>query len=966
MVNLPDVGLEAVLEGLQKFQAGAKKMEEAYEGLVQAEGRVEQASQKQAESTEKVATGWQKATGQIQGFVVAAGAAISAMALRQLGETAVELAKLGATAQRQETAFQDLAKQAGGSADDILAAIKRATDGTVADMDIIAAANKGLLLGLGAQADQWEQLTEVARHRARAMGLTVTQALDDITTGIGRESRMILDNLGIILDMDEVLGQYADSLGVATDALDAMDRKQAILTSVIEEGQTQIEAAGGIVSDAADQFERLDATLKNLKVSVGELLAEPISDWLGEIDNLLPGVLSRLLLVKAAIEGQISPMTAWEAAAVSGRIEQERGGEAALEYVESLLKLTDVAYGAADAHEDFRLVQVKGREASIDAAEAHEAWKLGIVDGADAAEEAAAATDGAATALEYYESASYQAAEAQRQLEGMVADATDEMEAQARLKLGEIAEKAQKKVVKAQQKADDARRKSHKRLMDAMEKMERDHAKAVEDILEDIAQIAVDLANDIAAAETEAHKAREKAHADMLDAIRDAEADAAEDRAELTRDLSADMLEAWEEYQAKLESITAAHEDRLLDLQEARMKEAEKLAADHADKLANIQERYAKERQAIEDRYVLDPEEGFDERRKALMEEIRRLKELQEAGGIRDYSAEIAAVQKQLDTLKNEELAALDERKKEELAELAAWLEEEEAVREAAYQEAKDAEDARWKEEQDTEEARYYKAEKKRLEQYDQDLADLKAKLQKEKETIRTAHREQLADIDKRLADERAKLDAAAEENRARLEQQVADERQSYADRQAELEIAHSKRIGEINREMDEEEETIRTKAELAAQKYIDEIDKMGPDARAALERMAANDLQPALDEWVRRFREMAQAAAQAVQDAMNELTHSPPPWAIAIGKDISEGLGIGMDKGMASFEGMATMIPSVIETQVSAPALPSFPNVGASSTQNVKNVNLRYTGAAQDYPSLRSLVALMEASSGG
>jgi hypothetical protein len=114
----------------------------------------------------------------------------------------VDLGTLGASSLQAKDALEELATGAGGSADAIIAAIKRATSGTVTEMDAIAAANKGILLGLGAQADQWESLVEVARYRARAMGRSVTEALDDITIGIGRQSKMILDNLGIIVDLE--------------------------------------------------------------------------------------------------------------------------------------------------------------------------------------------------------------------------------------------------------------------------------------------------------------------------------------------------------------------------------------------------------------------------------------------------------------------------------------------------------------------------------------------------------------------------------------------------------------------------------------------------------------------------------------------------------------------------------------------------------------------------------------------
>jgi len=255
---------------------------------------------------------------------------------RQAADIVWDLANLGAESLQLTDSFEELARQAGGSADDILAAIKRASGGTVAEMDMILAANKGMMLGLGAQAEQWEQLTEVARFRARAMGRTVTEALDDITTGIGRESRMILDNLGIILDMDAITADYAQTLGKTAEQLSATERKQAILNSVIQEGQAQIQAAGGIADNAADQFQRLEAAVTDLKVAFAELVADPAADIAGflahELDQL-PGV---LILLEQFKEGVLSVSEFGEAAAARGIIMNKLGTEAALEYAEAV------------------------------------------------------------------------------------------------------------------------------------------------------------------------------------------------------------------------------------------------------------------------------------------------------------------------------------------------------------------------------------------------------------------------------------------------------------------------------------------------------------------------------------------------------------------------------------------------------------------------------------------------------
>ena len=230
-------------------------------------------------SVKKEIGGLESACQKLQGgLMAAAGLAGMAYMGRQALDLVGDLYMLGAQAMRTERAFNELAKGAGGSGDAIVAAIKEASGGTISSMNAMAAANRGMLLGLGASEQQWEKLTQVARYRARAMGLSVTQALDDITTGIGRESRMILDNLGIVLDLDAVMRQYASTVGKTADELDALERKQAIVNGIIAETERTAEDAGvdlsNLAKDPLDDVETLQGAWEELKIEVGKTVAE--------------------------------------------------------------------------------------------------------------------------------------------------------------------------------------------------------------------------------------------------------------------------------------------------------------------------------------------------------------------------------------------------------------------------------------------------------------------------------------------------------------------------------------------------------------------------------------------------------------------------------------------------------------------------------------------------------------------
>jgi len=83
---------------------------------------------------------------------------------------------------------------------------------------------------LGIDQSKLPELMEVARARSKIMGITVTQAFGDITLGIGRQSKLILDNLGIVIDSEQAYKDYAASVGKSVDALSNLERTAATMS----------------------------------------------------------------------------------------------------------------------------------------------------------------------------------------------------------------------------------------------------------------------------------------------------------------------------------------------------------------------------------------------------------------------------------------------------------------------------------------------------------------------------------------------------------------------------------------------------------------------------------------------------------------------------------------------------------------------------------------------------------------
>ena len=218
-------------------------------------------------SADNAGNGVSGANNEMAGMVITAQGLGQALSIVTAGAAAFaaafEFGEIASGNERLATSGELLANSYGESLDNILAKVGAASMGTVSNLDIIASANKAMMLGVGGDAEQLANLMEIAAFRGRAMGLETSQAFDDMARGIGRMSPMILDNLGIVVDAESIYAAYAESVGKTSGELSRSEKVQALLNKVLEEGNKQLEEAGGLVVDNATNYERWNAELEN-------------------------------------------------------------------------------------------------------------------------------------------------------------------------------------------------------------------------------------------------------------------------------------------------------------------------------------------------------------------------------------------------------------------------------------------------------------------------------------------------------------------------------------------------------------------------------------------------------------------------------------------------------------------------------------------------------------------------------
>jgi len=202
-----------------------------------------------------------KAAGIMAGAVTAAAAGV------------VLLAKRGSEVANVRRAFDALSGAIGETGDEILNVTRTATKGLISDMEIMEQANKGLLLGLPITADEMGLLGKTAITLGQAMKVGPEQALNDLITGLGRGSAMILDNLGITIKAKDANEQYAASIGKAVKDLTGAEKKTALYTAALAAASAKLLEIGGINLTFAERLQMVQVGMRNFIDALAEAIA---------------------------------------------------------------------------------------------------------------------------------------------------------------------------------------------------------------------------------------------------------------------------------------------------------------------------------------------------------------------------------------------------------------------------------------------------------------------------------------------------------------------------------------------------------------------------------------------------------------------------------------------------------------------------------------------------------------------
>lgn len=192
----------------------------------------------------------------VQGLTKAVRGATRAFGAMAIGVTLVVTALVKAT--KRGGQFVNVARaftKQVGDQEKALNELREATQGLISDYQLMVQFNRAVSLGAARTTKDFARLSRTAIELGKALGVDAAFALESLATGIGRRSRLILDNLGIVVQ-----------------GLESMSQSEVIET-VLAAADQKLEEMGVSSLNAADGIQQLASAFTNLGDKVAAFLA---------------------------------------------------------------------------------------------------------------------------------------------------------------------------------------------------------------------------------------------------------------------------------------------------------------------------------------------------------------------------------------------------------------------------------------------------------------------------------------------------------------------------------------------------------------------------------------------------------------------------------------------------------------------------------------------------------------------
>lgn len=159
--------------------------------------------------------------------------------------------------------FETLQRSIGRLPTESIELLRRATQGLVSDTELYQKANQAVLLGVPTKL--FEESAEAAVKLGRAMGIDAAFALESLSIGLGRQSRLYLDNLGIVVSATEAYRNFASQNNKLVSDLTESDKRLAFFNETSKQLKESLATLPPVQDTVGTKFRELTTTFGNLQ-----------------------------------------------------------------------------------------------------------------------------------------------------------------------------------------------------------------------------------------------------------------------------------------------------------------------------------------------------------------------------------------------------------------------------------------------------------------------------------------------------------------------------------------------------------------------------------------------------------------------------------------------------------------------------------------------------------------------------
>ena len=239
-----------------------------------------------------------------------------------------QMARDAAQGLAQQQGFANLAASHGQAADRIVDDLRQVSARTISTAALVEKAGTAMLLGI--PADKLSGLMEIARASSRITGQSISDSFSDIALAVGRGSAQILDNLGIIVNVERANEAYAEQLKKTASQLSETEKKQAFLNEVLRAGGDAVKRIGLESETQLEKIQQFEARLADLRETAGRGLLGAMQIVSGVFQGVAAYALRASAGVFTFIEG-MSRLLGMSEAAQEFRISAEAAYAAGLD-----------------------------------------------------------------------------------------------------------------------------------------------------------------------------------------------------------------------------------------------------------------------------------------------------------------------------------------------------------------------------------------------------------------------------------------------------------------------------------------------------------------------------------------------------------------------------------------------------------------------------------------------------------